>query len=93
VSAYVVTFAPRVAIRLNALPCLARSTLNPVSLSESSVQERSISLDDTAVAVRLLGAAGVGVGGGVAVGVGVSVGVGVGVSVGVGVGVSVGVGV
>jgi hypothetical protein len=74
-----------------------RSILNSVSLSELSVQDRSISLDDTAVAIRLLGAAGVGVGVGVGVsvgvGVGVSVGVGVGVSVGVGVGVSVGVGV
>jgi hypothetical protein len=35
-----------------------RSILNPVSLFELSVQDRSISLDETAVAVRLLGAAG-----------------------------------
>jgi hypothetical protein len=41
-----------------------------------------ILLDDTAVAVRLVGAAGVGVGVVVGVGVGVAVGVGVGVGVG-----------
>ena len=57
-----------------------RSTLNPVSFVELSVQLRLIWLDDAAVAVRPLGAAGVGVG--VALGVGVVVGVGVGVGVG-----------
>ena len=59
--------------------------LNPVSSLELSVQLRFIWLDETAVAVRLLGAFGTGVG--VGVGVGVAVGVGVGVDVGVGVGV------
>jgi hypothetical protein len=75
----VVTFAPTVAICLNDLPRLVRSTVNPVSLFELSVQDRLIWLDDTAVAVRFVGAAGVGVG--VAVGVGVGVGLGVGVGV------------
>ena len=49
--------------------------MKPVSLFELSVQFRLIWLDDTAVAVRPLGTAGVGVG----VGVGLAVGVGVGV--------------
>jgi len=53
-----------------------RSTLNPVSFVELSVQSRSISLAETAVAEREPGAAG-----GVA-GVGVGVGVRVGVAVG-----------
>ena len=95
VSGYVVTFAPTVAISVKVIPAsVERSILNSVSLSELSVQDRSISLDDTTVAIRLLGAAGVGVGVGVSVGVGVgvSVGVGVGVGVSVGVGVAVGVG-
>jgi hypothetical protein len=61
-------------------------------LFELSVHERLIWLDDAAVAVRLLGAAGVGVGVGVGVAVGLGVGVGVGVGVAVGVGVGVGVG-
>ena len=101
-SVYVVTFPPTVAIRLNELPCLVRSTLNPVSLFELSLQDRLIWLDDTAVAIRFVGAAGVGigvavglgvgVGRGVAVGTGVDVGVGVGLDLGVGVGVEVGVG-
>jgi len=100
--AYVVTFAPTVAIRLNELPCVLRYTLNPVSLFEWSVQDRLIWLDDTAVAIRFVGAAGVGIGVavglgvrvglGVAVGTGVDVGVGVGLDLGVGVGVEVGVG-
>jgi hypothetical protein len=47
-------------------------------LFELSVQERLIWLDETAVAVRFVGAAGVGVGVGVEVGVGVGVGVPVG---------------
>ena len=42
--------------------------MKPVSLVELSVQFRLIWLDDTAVAVRPLGAAGVGVGVGVGVG-------------------------
>ena len=69
--------------------------MNPVSLLELSVQDRLILLDDTAVAVRLVGTAGVrpGVGVGVGVAVGVAVGVGVGVGVGVVVGVDVGHGV
>ena len=98
VSGYVVTFPPTVATSVNVIPAsVERSILNSVSFSELSAQDRSISLDDTAVAIRLLGAAGVGVGVGVAVGVGVGVSVGVGVAVavavGVGVGVVVGVGV
>jgi hypothetical protein len=97
VSAYVVTFAPTVAISLNALPCLVRYTLKPVSLFELSVHDRLIWLDDTASAVRFVGAAGVGVGVGPGVGVGVAVGLGVGLGVGagvaVGVGIAVGVGV
>jgi hypothetical protein len=63
VLAYVVTFATTVAICLNAdLPLVERYTLNPVSLFELSVQDRSISLDDAAVAIRFVGAAGAGVG-------------------------------
>ena len=54
--AYVVTFAPTVAICVNVVPLLERSTLNPVSLFELSVQDRLIWLDDTAVAVRFVGA-------------------------------------
>ena len=54
--AYVVTFAPTVAIRLNLLPCLERYTLKPVSLFELSVQDRLIWLDDAAVALRFVGA-------------------------------------
>jgi hypothetical protein len=81
VLAYVVTFAPTVAIRLKLLPWLERYTSNPVSLFERSVQERLIWPDDTAVAVRFVGAAGVGAGVGVGVGVAVAVGVGVGVGV------------
>ncbi len=54
--AYVVTFAPLVAICENPLPFLDRSTLNPVSLFELSVQDRLIWLDDATVAVRFVGA-------------------------------------
>ena len=94
---YTVTFAPTLAIWVNVVPFPERSTLNPVSLLELSVQERLIRLDDTAVATRFVGAARVGVpvgvGGGVGVGVGVGVRVAVGVGVGVGVRVAVGVGV
>jgi hypothetical protein len=92
---YVVTFTPTVAIFLNELPCFLRYTLKPVSLFELSAQERLIWLDDTVVAVRFVGARGVGLGVGVGVGVGVAVGVGlgIGVAVGVGAGVDVGVGV
>ena len=86
-----VTFAPTVAIWVNAIPSVERSTLNPLSLFELSVQDRSISLDDTAVALRFVGALGLGVEVGVGVGVGVSVGVGVGLWAGVGVGVAVAV--
>ena len=97
-------FAPVVAIWVQG-PFMAgaRSTLNPVSFVELSAQARLIWLEETAVAVRPLGAAGtvaaVGVAvGGVTTGVAVLVGVRVGVDVGapavkVGVGVRVGVGV
>ena len=91
-----VTFAPIWLFWLNVVPLVERSTLNPVSLLELSVQDRLILLDDTAVAVRLVGVAGVpgvGVGVGVAVGVAVGVGVGVGVVVGVDVGHGVGTGI
>jgi len=75
VFAYVVTLTPTVATWVNVVPSGERSILNPVSLFELSVQDRLIWLDDAAVAVRFVGAAGVGVGVGVAVGVGVGVGV------------------
>ena len=91
-SAYAVTFAPTVAISLNPLPWRARSTLNPVSLSELSVQDRLTWLDDTAVAERFEGAPGVAIGVGVGVEVGVAVAVGVGVEVGLGVVAAVAVG-
>jgi galactokinase len=39
---------------------MLRSSLNPVSPLDLSVQARFIWLDETAVAVRLVGAAGVG---------------------------------
>ena len=55
-----VTFAPTVAICVNVVPSVERSTLNPVSLFELSVQDRLIWLDDTAVAVRFVGGLGVG---------------------------------
>ena len=55
--AYVVTFAPTVEICVNVVPSLERSTLNPVSLFELSVQDRLIWLDDTGAAVMLVGAA------------------------------------
>jgi hypothetical protein len=57
---YMVTFAPTVAICVNVVPSVERSTLNPVSLFELSVQDRLIWLDDTAVAVRFVGGLGVG---------------------------------
>jgi hypothetical protein len=87
----VVTFAPLRVICKKVVPSVDRSTLNPVSLFELSVQERLIWPDEIAVALRFVGAAGVGLG--VGVGDGVVVGVGVGVELGVGVGVAVGVGV
>ena len=83
----VVTFAPLRVICKKVVPSVDRSTLNPVSLFELSVHERLIWPDEIAVALRFVGAAGVGIG----VGVGVTVGVGVGVALGVGVGVAVGV--
>jgi hypothetical protein len=89
----VVIFAPLRAICENVLPFLERSTLNPVSLFELSVQERLIWLDDTAVAVRFVGAAGIELGVAVGVGVDVDVGLGLGVGGGVPVGVGVEVGV
>jgi hypothetical protein len=91
VSKYVVTFPPPLAITTNVLLSLERWIANDVSLFELSLQERSISLEETPTAVKPVGAAGVDLG----VGVGVSLGVGVGVSAGVGVGVgrAVGVGV
>jgi hypothetical protein len=55
---YAVTFAPTVAIRLNLPPLLERYTLKLVSLFELSVHDKLIWLAETAVAVRLLGAAG-----------------------------------
>jgi hypothetical protein len=54
----VVTFAFLVAICENDVPFLERSTLNRVSLFELSVHDKLIWLAETAVAVRLLGAAG-----------------------------------
>jgi hypothetical protein len=51
-----VTFAPTIAICVNFVPFLERSTSNPVSLFELSFQDRLIWLDDTAVAVRFVGA-------------------------------------
>jgi hypothetical protein len=75
----VVTFAPLRVICKKVVPSVDRSTLNPVSLFELSVQDRLIWPDEIAVALRFVGAAGVGIG----VGVGVAVGVGVGVGVGV----------
>jgi len=92
VLANVVIFAPTVARRLKFLPFLERYTLKLVSLFELSVQDRLIWLDDAAVAVRFVGAAGVDVGVGVGAGVDVALGVGVGVGVGLGVGVGVGLG-
>jgi hypothetical protein len=67
-------FAPTVPIWVKVVLSSERSTWKAVSLVELSVQLRLIWLDDAAVAVRPLGAAGVGV----ALGVGVGEGVGVG---------------
>jgi hypothetical protein len=48
------------AISVNVRPAsVERSILNSTSLSELSVQDRSISLEDTELALRLLGAAGI----------------------------------
>ena len=74
--AYAVTFAPTVPICANVVPLVERSILKPVSLLELSVQERLIWVDETAVALRFVGAAGIGVGLGVGAGLGVGVGVG-----------------
>ena len=52
------------------MPLSERSTLNPVSLFELSVQDTLIWLDDAAAAVRFVGLAGVGAGVGVGVGAG-----------------------
>ena len=87
--AYVVTFTPTVEICVNVVPSLERSTLNPVSLFELSVQDKLIWLDDAVVAARFVGAAGVA---GVAVGLGVGLGVGWGVGCGVGLGAGCGMG-
>ena len=54
----VVTFAPLVAIVEKLVPFIDRCILNPVSLFELSVHDRLIRLEETAVAVRLLGAVG-----------------------------------
>jgi hypothetical protein len=77
---------------------MLRSILNPLSLSELSVQPSVICWQAVAVAVRFEGAVGgvgvgVGLGGGGGIGVAVAVGVGVGVGLGCGVGVGVDVGV
>lgn len=80
-----VTFGPTLAISRKSehpLP-VQRSIRKPSSLFELSVHARSILLVETALPVRLLGAAGTA---GVGVGVGVGIGVGSGVGVGVGVG-------
>jgi hypothetical protein len=90
-----VTLGPTVSIWFHRFPEVLRSILNPSSLLELSVQDRSISRHPVAVAVRFDGADGVGleVGVGVGVGVEVAVGVGVGVAVALGVGVGLGLGV
>jgi hypothetical protein len=102
IAEYVVTSAPTFPISVKLwLVFFERSTLKPVSLSELSVHDKSICDDDTVVAARFVGAAGIGSGvdvgvgleGAVAVGVVVGVGVGVKVEVAVGVGVGVNVGV
>ena len=61
---------PTIVIWVNVRPLVERSILNPVSLFELSVQDKSISVDHGALATRLLGAEGIGVG----VGVGVELG-------------------
>ena len=63
-------FAPTVAICVKVVPSGERSILNPVSLVELSAHARLIWVEDAAVAVRPLGAAGVGVAVGVGVGAG-----------------------
>ncbi len=60
---------------MKVVPSVERSILNPLSLPELSVHARLIWVEEAAVAVRLVGAAGVKVGVGVAVGVGVGLGV------------------
>ena len=55
---YVVTFADTVANGVNVVPSGDRSMANPVSFDALSVQARLIWVLDTAVAVRLAGAAG-----------------------------------
>jgi len=58
VLANAITFVPTLAIWLKVTLSLERSIRNAVSLLELSVQLRSISLVDTAFAVRPVGAAG-----------------------------------
>jgi hypothetical protein len=60
VLAYEVAFAIRVAACVKFTPSVERSTLNPASFVALSVQARLTRLDETAVAVRFVGAAGTG---------------------------------
>ncbi len=55
---YDVVFAVSVAICEKLTPSVDRSTLKPASFVELSVHARSIRLEETAIAVRLEGAAG-----------------------------------
>jgi hypothetical protein len=56
-----VVFAPTIAIWLHGpFDEAALSTLNPVSFDDLSVQLKLIWLDDTVIALRLIGAAGLG---------------------------------
>ena len=57
-SAKVATSGPSVAISAKVVPSDERSTLNPSSSMEPSVQARLMRLLETAVAARFVGAAG-----------------------------------
>ena len=59
-SAYVVTFGPVVAIRTNAPDPLLRSIRNSVSLPLVSCHARSMRVADAVIAVKPVGATGVG---------------------------------
>jgi len=61
-------FAATVPTCVKVVPFVDCSILNPLSLLELSTHARFICLEDAAVAVRLVGAAGVGVGVGGGVG-------------------------
>ena len=64
-SVYALTFAASVAIKEKVVPFRDRWSLKPLSLLDLSLHDRLIWEEETAAAVKLVGAAGTGVGLGV----------------------------